>query len=199
MALGPVQRSARKNLRAARHCSVSRWAQLSCWRRNGGQPGRYKNSADVSDEAVRPARDHVRRADTEPGTAPCARRLVEGRRRRHRYSGADCGSLAAASNKAAAALERLMSLAVTAARHRLCARTEPAAELDDGRRRAASTQHIAIRQPPEAVYEFWRRFENLPTFMYHLDSVRTLSATRSHWVVKAPAGARVSGTPTSRG
>ncbi len=45
---------------------------------------------------------------------------------------------------------------------------------------------ITIRKPVEEVYAFWRDLERLPTFMYHLESVRTLSDTRSHWVARGP-------------
>ena len=44
---------------------------------------------------------------------------------------------------------------------------------------------------PEQLYSFWRKFENLPTFMHHLKSVTTISQTRSHWVAKAPLGTAV--------
>ncbi|HEY0080650.1 MAG TPA: SRPBCC family protein [Pyrinomonadaceae bacterium] len=50
---------------------------------------------------------------------------------------------------------------------------------------------IAINRSPEEVYEFWRDFQNLPRFMYHLESVRVTGEGRSHWVAKAPAGMSV--------
>ena len=37
--------------------------------------------------------------------------------------------------------------------------------------------------PREEVYEYWRTLENLPHFMDHVESVRTLGEGRSHWVV----------------
>lgn len=48
---------------------------------------------------------------------------------------------------------------------------------------------IALDRSPEEVYRFWRNFENLPRVMKHLRSVRSIDEKRSHWVVKAPAGA----------
>jgi uncharacterized membrane protein len=48
-----------------------------------------------------------------------------------------------------------------------------------------------INKAPEELYRFWRNFENLPRFMNHLESVTPLGGDRSHWVAKAPAGARV--------
>ena len=50
---------------------------------------------------------------------------------------------------------------------------------------------ITIERSPEELFNFWRNFENLPRFMDHLESVRTTSETRSHWVAKAPAGTTV--------
>jgi len=48
-----------------------------------------------------------------------------------------------------------------------------------------------IRRPINEVYEFWRRLENLPTFMIHLDEVRATGDGTSHWVATAPFGRRV--------
>ena len=53
---------------------------------------------------------------------------------------------------------------------------------------------IAINQSPEACYRFWRDFENFPRFMKHVDEVRAMDATRSHWTVRAPLGRHVSWT-----
>jgi uncharacterized membrane protein len=47
---------------------------------------------------------------------------------------------------------------------------------------------ITIGMSPEALYTFWRNFENLPQFMAHLETVTTHDAQRSHWVAKGPAG-----------
>lgn len=53
------------------------------------------------------------------------------------------------------------------------------------------SQTTTINRPREEVYGFWRNFENLPRFMYHLESVRSLGENRSHWVAKAPGGGTV--------
>ena len=53
------------------------------------------------------------------------------------------------------------------------------------------TRSITVRQAPEEVYAFWRRFENLPRFMAHLESVHTIDDRHSHWRAKAPAGMSV--------
>jgi uncharacterized membrane protein len=50
---------------------------------------------------------------------------------------------------------------------------------------------MTINKQPDALYRFWRNVENLPRFMEHLESVRVDDQTRSHWVVKAPAGQTV--------
>jgi uncharacterized membrane protein len=50
---------------------------------------------------------------------------------------------------------------------------------------------VTIRRPREEIYSFWRNFENLPRFMYHLEEVQVLDAGRSRWRAKAPAGKTV--------
>jgi uncharacterized membrane protein len=53
---------------------------------------------------------------------------------------------------------------------------------------------ITIGRTPEEVYRFWRRLENLPRFMSHLEAVRELDERRSYWKVRAPLGATVEWT-----
>lgn len=53
-------------------------------------------------------------------------------------------------------------------------------------------ESISIDRSPQDLYRFWRNFENLPLVMRYLDSVTVINPTRSHWVVKAPAGMHVS-------
>jgi uncharacterized membrane protein len=50
---------------------------------------------------------------------------------------------------------------------------------------------ITVRKPREEVYRFWRDFQNLPSFMYHVDSIEGNGNGRTHWRVKAPAGRTV--------
>jgi uncharacterized membrane protein len=50
---------------------------------------------------------------------------------------------------------------------------------------------VKINRPVEEVYQFWRRLENLPQCMEHLESVETLSPTRSRWAARAPGGTTV--------
>lgn len=49
-------------------------------------------------------------------------------------------------------------------------------------------ESIVVNRSPEEVYSFWRKLENLPRFMEHLESVRETGANRSHWVLKTPGG-----------
>ncbi len=46
---------------------------------------------------------------------------------------------------------------------------------------------VTINATPEQLYAFWRNFENLPRFMDHLESVKVIDGSRSHWVAKGPA------------
>lgn len=47
---------------------------------------------------------------------------------------------------------------------------------------------IVINKPIAEVYAFWRNLENLPKFLNHLESVKTLNSTQSQWTAKGPAG-----------
>jgi uncharacterized membrane protein len=46
---------------------------------------------------------------------------------------------------------------------------------------------VTINATPEALYNFWRDFQNLPRFMHNLESVTVHDSKRSHWVAKGPA------------
>jgi uncharacterized membrane protein len=50
---------------------------------------------------------------------------------------------------------------------------------------------VIINRDRADLYYFWRNFRNLPQIMNHLEEVRVLSPTRSHWVAKAPVGTKV--------
>jgi uncharacterized membrane protein len=52
-------------------------------------------------------------------------------------------------------------------------------------------QAITVSKPVSDVYRFWRNFENLPTFMQHLESVAEREEGISHWVARGPAGMKV--------
>jgi uncharacterized membrane protein len=52
-------------------------------------------------------------------------------------------------------------------------------------------ESIRVEQPVADVYRYWRRLENLPRFMDHLDRVTETSDRHSHWVARGPAGLAV--------
>src|SRR4051812_19731296 len=45
-----------------------------------------------------------------------------------------------------------------------------------------------VRRPGSDVYAFWRRLENLPSFMAHVADVRITSDRTTHWTATAPLG-----------
>ena len=60
-----------------------------------------------------------------------------------------------------------------------------------GERGVHVRESIRLEVPIADVYRFWRRLENLPRFMKHLDGVTETSDGRSHWVAAGPAGLSV--------
>lgn len=48
-----------------------------------------------------------------------------------------------------------------------------------------------VRRPRQDVYDFWRRLENLPTVMAHLDEVTSTGERTSRWRANAPFGTDV--------
>jgi len=52
-------------------------------------------------------------------------------------------------------------------------------------------ESIRLEVPIADVYQFWRRVENLPLFMTHLDRVIETTDGHSHWVTAGPAGLAV--------
>ena len=77
----------------------------------------------------------------------------------------------------------------------------PADELLDAEAQAAAAprrsrgiqvqKSIIVNRSPQECYAFWRDFTNLPRFMTHIESVEVRGDRLSHWVAKAPMGARV--------
>lgn len=47
---------------------------------------------------------------------------------------------------------------------------------------------FTINKPRIDVYNFWRKLDNLPLFMNHLERVEMLDDERSHWELKLPTG-----------
>ena len=50
---------------------------------------------------------------------------------------------------------------------------------------------VVVERPAQQVYEYWRKLDNLPQIMSHLDTVTMLDDRRSRWVAKAPLGTHV--------
>ena len=50
---------------------------------------------------------------------------------------------------------------------------------------------VTIMRPVQEVYSYWRKFENLPNIMTHLESVRPTEGRYSHWVARGPMNAKV--------
>ena len=57
-----------------------------------------------------------------------------------------------------------------------------------GKRGVHVRESIRLELPLADTYAFWRRLENLPRFMSHLDCVTEASDGTSHWVATGPAG-----------
>lgn len=53
------------------------------------------------------------------------------------------------------------------------------------------TATTTLTKSPAETFAFWRRLDNLPTFMAHVDDVQLSGDDRSHWVVTAPFGRTV--------
>ncbi|MDB5044156.1 MAG: cyclase [Deinococcus sp.] len=50
---------------------------------------------------------------------------------------------------------------------------------------------VVIDRPAQQVYDYWRKLDNLPQIMSHLETVTVLDDKRSRWVAKAPLGTHV--------
>lgn len=59
------------------------------------------------------------------------------------------------------------------------------------RRAVALTAATTVSVSPRDAYGLWRRLEDLPSFMAHLDEVRATGPTTSHWRASAPFGRAV--------
>jgi uncharacterized membrane protein len=54
-----------------------------------------------------------------------------------------------------------------------------------------AARSITVMKSPAELYTYWRRLENLPHIMSHLERVEETDPTHSHWVAKAPLGTKV--------
>jgi uncharacterized membrane protein len=50
---------------------------------------------------------------------------------------------------------------------------------------------ITVQRPPEDLYKFWRRLENLPQVMRHLKYVEVIDDRHSHWKAEGAFGSDV--------
>lgn len=70
--------------------------------------------------------------------------------------------------------------------------TEKNDDTSEGKKSFISVhESVEIAAPVEEVYSFWRDFENLPQFMHHLQEVKVLDDTHSHWKTSGPLGTSV--------
>lgn len=53
---------------------------------------------------------------------------------------------------------------------------------------------VTVNRPAPEIYQFWRRVENLPRFMQHVESVERISDTQSRWRARGPRGGVVQWT-----
>lgn len=47
---------------------------------------------------------------------------------------------------------------------------------------------LTVNKPRHEVYDFWRKLENLPLFMKHIESIETLDERTSKWSARIPGG-----------
>lgn len=50
---------------------------------------------------------------------------------------------------------------------------------------------VVVNCSPREAFDFWRKFENLPLFMLHLESVKVFDNDRSMWTALGPLGRRI--------
>jgi uncharacterized membrane protein len=58
-------------------------------------------------------------------------------------------------------------------------------------RRFAAGSSMLVNCAPDEAYRFWRKLENLPLFMRHLESVTITGDRTSRWIAVGPLGVRV--------
>ncbi len=67
----------------------------------------------------------------------------------------------------------------------------PAASVTTRPSDSIASETVTVNRPRQQLYEFWRKLENLPSFMDNVERIDVLDNQRSHWVVLGPAGRRV--------
>jgi uncharacterized membrane protein len=63
--------------------------------------------------------------------------------------------------------------------------------LIEGQGSSVVGRSVTINRPASELYSYFRDFSNLPQFMENVVSIEVTDPRRSHWTVKAPAGATV--------
>lgn len=53
------------------------------------------------------------------------------------------------------------------------------------------SQTVTINRAPADLFQFWRHFPNLASFMENVELVELIDQQRSRWVIKGPAGSDV--------
>ena len=66
-----------------------------------------------------------------------------------------------------------------------------AKQLSNGNQGIHARGSCIVNREPAEVYSFWRKFDNFPRFMRHVESVRDLGDGRYRWVATGPAGMTV--------
>ncbi len=67
-------------------------------------------------------------------------------------------------------------------------RSDAADGLIDAKGDQVVARSVTINRPAAELYAYFRDFAKLPSFMDNVERIDVIDATRSHWVVKAPAG-----------
>jgi uncharacterized membrane protein len=70
-------------------------------------------------------------------------------------------------------------------------RTDTTRSALSGSRGTRVQESIRLELPIAEVYQYWRRLENLPRCMSHLERVTQLDAVRSRWRAQGPAGTHI--------
>ncbi|HET8701472.1 MAG TPA: SRPBCC family protein [Nitrococcus sp.] len=50
---------------------------------------------------------------------------------------------------------------------------------------------VTINREPQDLYQFWRGFTRLPTFMKYITEVQPSEGNRTHWVAESPIGGKL--------
>ena len=67
-------------------------------------------------------------------------------------------------------------------------------KLGPGRQNDFARSSLLINASPQETFKFWRKLENLPRFMHHVESVSEIDNKRSKWVAFGPANTLVEWT-----